>query len=76
LTYHVPANNIFPDILALDLTVNGCLLDNASGLESPASLGTSGTTIDPSLLTVYGGFNELEDGLPYIRDVLGAGTTE
>jgi hypothetical protein len=55
--------------------MNDCLLHNASGSESSANLGTSGTTIDPCLLSVFDGFNEVADESPLTTDFVGAGTT-
>lgn len=55
--------------------MNGCSLDNANCSESVANLGTFGTTIDPSLLTVYDGFNKVPDQHFYTTDILEAGKT-
>jgi len=74
-TFHLPACDMIPDLSAWDPTENGCSLDNMSGLESAADVGTYSPTIDPFLLTVHDEFNEIADNISYKTDNFGDETT-
>ena len=69
------ADDISLDLSAWNLRTKDCSPHNASGSESVASLGNSGTTIEPCLLSVFNGFNEVADESPLTTDFWGAGMT-
>jgi hypothetical protein len=73
--FHAPVHDIVPDFSAWDHTMSGCSLENASGPDFAANLGTYEKTVDPSLLTTRDGSNPFAGETNDNTDVFGVETT-